>query len=90
MALLKAASQWQDTRGTWTLHEMICQTSGDIDVDSCGSPNVVRLVVRRPGLNSDAAGTDRAAQLAFLRDCCRSLDLTRYSVHREMASDECE
>ena len=27
------------------------------------------------------AGTDTTAQLAFLRDCCRSLDLTRYSVH---------
>jgi Methyltransferase domain len=27
------------------------------------------------------AGTDTTAQLAFLRDCCKSLDLTRHSVH---------
>src|SRR6266540_4453594 len=34
-----------------------------------------------PSAMAGVAGTDTTAQLAFLRDCCRSLDFTRYSVH---------
>jgi hypothetical protein len=34
-----------------------------------------------PSAMAGVAGTDTAAQLAFLRDCCRSLDFTQYSVH---------
>jgi hypothetical protein len=34
-----------------------------------------------PSAMAGVAGTDTTSQLAFLRDCCRSLDFLRYSVH---------
>jgi hypothetical protein len=36
---------------------------------------------RVPSAMAGVAGMDTTAQLAFLRDCCRSIDFTRYSVH---------
>src|SRR5262245_44473941 len=34
-----------------------------------------------PSAMAGVAGTDTTAQLDFLSDCCKSLDLPRYSVH---------
>src|SRR5262249_20369111 len=36
---------------------------------------------KAPRQMAGIAGTDTAAQLEFLRDCCSSFDFTRYSVH---------